>query len=299
MFFNVPSWNLGEPVVDAKKKGAKKTVKESQPDAAPRPTNIPKRKEKVEREKSNPAKKSRSVEPVQHKIVELPQTKGKSKEESKLSGARFRFLNQKLYESSSNEALSYFRQHPTDFAHYHVGFREQTKAWPVNPVDLFIDRLNKRLNNEKLLIADLGCGEAKIAETLHKRAVVHSFDLAAVSEFVTVASMTDVPLEDSSVDVVIFCLSLMNTDYTAALAEANRILRANGELWISEVASRFDGKHGLDEFVKSLQTAGFSTFERDTSNAVFISLYAKKHSKAKIDAKRLKPILKPCLYKKR
>jgi ribosomal RNA-processing protein 8 len=298
MFFDVPSWDLGEPVVEAKKKGAKKPRKEPQPDTPSQPTTLPKRKEKLKRDESKPMV---PVELVQHKIVKLPQTqtKGKSKEESKLSGARFRFLNQKLYESSSSEALSYFRQHPTDFAHYHVGFREQTKAWPVNPVDLFIDRLSKRLNKEKLTIADLGCGEAKIAETLQRRAVVHSFDLAAVSELVTVASMTDVPLEDSAVDVVIFCLSLMNTDYTAALAEANRILRANGELWISEVASRFDGKQGLEDFVKSLQAAGFSTFERDASNAVFISLYAKKHPKVMIDTKRLKPILKPCLYKKR
>ena len=62
---------------------------------------------------------------------------GSSKKILKLSGSRFRYLNQKLYESTSQEALDYFSQNQDDFSRYHEGFRAQTLSWPKNPVDIF------------------------------------------------------------------------------------------------------------------------------------------------------------------
>ena len=41
--------------------------------------------------------------------------------------------------------------------------------------------------------------------------------------------------EDASKDVAIFCLALMGMDYPAFLAEAHRVLRPRGMLWIAEV----------------------------------------------------------------
>lgn len=42
-------------------------------------------------------------------------TKLQQKMEEKLRGARFRYLNQKLYQSDSLEALNHFKEHPEDF----------------------------------------------------------------------------------------------------------------------------------------------------------------------------------------
>ena len=103
-------------------------------------------------------------------------------------------------------------------------------------------------------IADLGCGDAKFAQhfasstdqkpngpvlvkPLNLR--IYSFDLAALTPLITVADIRSLPLPDSSVDVTIFCLALMGTNWIEFIEEAWRILRWKGECWIGEVGSRF------------------------------------------------------------
>jgi ubiquinone/menaquinone biosynthesis C-methylase UbiE len=108
----------------------------------------------------------------------------------------------------------------------------------VNPVDVIIDQL-KHLP-KTTVIADLGCGDAMIAQTLKKHKVL-SFDLIAKNELVTACDISKVkkkipsmslmsyvsqlPLEANSVDVVVFSLSLMGTNYLEFLKEAHRVLK--------------------------------------------------------------------------
>lgn len=97
-------------------------------------------------------------------------------------------------------------------------------------------------------VADLGCGTAALAYTLqphlkHLNLTIHSFDLSQPSgpsgPLVTVADISALPLPDSSVDVAVFCLALMGTNWLDFVDEAYRILRWKGELWVAEIKSRF------------------------------------------------------------
>jgi ubiquinone/menaquinone biosynthesis C-methylase UbiE len=74
---------------------------------------------------------------------------------------------------------------------------------------------------------------------------VHSLDLVSTVPGVIACNMAHTPLADASVDVAVFCLALMGTDYGAFLAEAHRVLRAKGWLWIAEVGSWRGLMHGL------------------------------------------------------
>jgi Hypothetical methyltransferase len=73
------------------------------------------------------------------------------------------------------------------------------------------------------VIADFGCGDAKLARSLPNK--VHSFDLVSVSPEVTACDMSRTPLSKASVDVAVFCLSLMGTNLADYLKEANRVLK--------------------------------------------------------------------------
>ena len=193
----------------------------------------------------------------------------------KLVSARFRHLNETLYTAPSKQALDLFDQNPEMFEDYHAGFRQQVTTWPENPVDDFIATLRTRgaIKQPKgrpdkrpkkpdpdadpatavlprtrgtCIIADLGCGDARLASTLKSandtdklNFQIHSYDLHSPSKLVTRADISALPTEDGTVDVAIFCLALMGTNWISFIEEAYRILHWKGELWVAEIKSRF------------------------------------------------------------
>ncbi|GFV89024.1 ribosomal RNA-processing protein 8 [Trichonephila clavipes] len=104
----------------------------------------------------------------------------KTKVREKLAAAKFRFLNQKLYSETGKEAYEYFKENNEEFQDYHLGYRQQVSKWPMNPVNEIISDLQKL---ENVVIADLGCGDAKIAQVFPDK-TVHSFDLVPLNEHV-------------------------------------------------------------------------------------------------------------------
>ncbi|XXG99177.1 proteasome component pup2 [Hypoxylon texense] len=193
----------------------------------------------------------------------------------KLVSARFRHLNETLYTKPSADAFQLFADSPEMFQEYHEGFRRQVDIWPENPVDEYIQDIQQRgrvrapqkssrharpsapnpaedgaaaplpRTGGTCTIADLGCGDAKLAQALQAekkklRLEVLSFDLqSGDSPLVTKADVANLPLEDGSVNVAVFCLALMGTNWLDFVEEAYRVLHWKGELWVAEIKSRF------------------------------------------------------------
>ena len=139
---------------------------------------------------------------------------------AKLSGGQFRMLNEALYTTTGDKALRMVEDQPGMFSAYHAGFREQTKEWPVRPVDACLKWLATL--PKTLRVADFGCGDAELARRAPQK-TVHSFDLESEAEDVVACNMANVPLEDASVEVAVFSLSLMGTDYGSFMEEAHRV----------------------------------------------------------------------------
>ncbi|VDI23137.1 ribosomal RNA-processing protein 8 [Mytilus galloprovincialis] len=138
-----------------------------------------------------------------------------------LKSARFRFINEQLYTQTGSEAVQLFKGDTEAFNCYHEGFQNQVNKWPTNPVDLIIKQI--KAGASTAVIGDFGCGDAKIARNVPNK--VHSFDLVALNEHVTVCNIEKIPLKDSSLDIAVFCLSLMGTNLVDYLTEANRVLK--------------------------------------------------------------------------
>mmetsp|Transcript_20533 Transcript_20533/g.52132 ORF Transcript_20533/g.52132 Transcript_20533/m.52132 type:complete len:422 (+) Transcript_20533:57-1322(+) len=153
---------------------------------------------------------------------------------------------------------------------YHEGFRKQTAGWSDNPVDHVVAWL--RQQNPTWIVADFGCGEAKLAQSLPDRRV-YSFDLVKHNDFVTVANCAEVPLKKCSIHVAVFCLALMGTDWPSFIKEAHRCLCRGGILEIYEVASRVQDPTA---FAKLICNSGFKNIRlkgaEDNSNKFFSHL---------------------------
>ncbi|PRP78834.1 putative ribosomal RNA-processing protein [Planoprotostelium fungivorum] len=207
-----------------------------------------------------------------------------------LAGGKFRILNEQLYTTTGGTAFNMFSKDPSLFHAYHSGFASQVERWPSNPVDYFISYI--KLCPKNKVIADFGCGEAKLSASVpHK---VHSFDLVAVNDRVTACNMAQVPLKNSTVDIAIFSLSLMGTDYIKFLSEAHRVLKIGGELKIAEVKSRIEN---VSNFVEELRKMGFNPTHKDETNTMFVLLDFIKSDRRPNN--NVNYVLKPCRYKKR
>ncbi|GAB4816142.1 hypothetical protein N2152v2_003188 [Parachlorella kessleri] len=193
----------------------------------------------------------------------------------RLQGGRFRWLNEKLYTCEGSDALALMQQQPDLYEQYHEGFREQTKGWPVQPVEVAIRWLAQK--PPSWAVADLGCGDAQLARSVPQR--VRSFDLVATAPGVEAANLAALPLGTSCLDAAVFCLSLMGTDYGLFLEEAARVLKPGGWLWIAEVQSRFvdeAGRSVVDTFVAAVKGLGFELKQKDLKNPFFLTFQFQK-----------------------
>lgn len=68
----------------------------------------------------------------------------RSRMEQRLEAARFRYINELLYTTTSGEAKRMFQQDPLAASVYHKGYTAQVQRWPSNPVDAIISFIKKR-----------------------------------------------------------------------------------------------------------------------------------------------------------
>ena len=159
----------------------------------------------------------------------------------------------KAYSKTTNERL---RNNPEEWCYYHTRMDEIESTWEIIPRDECIKHLRENLPLGSV-VGDFGCGQAKLAEALQEIHTVHSFDHIAVNHNVFACDMTDTPLDDATLDAVIFSLSLMGLNVKDYIIEAYRTLKPSGQLIIYHPAK----KHDREKFVSGLSQLGFAVIK--------------------------------------
>ena len=161
-------------------------------------------------------------------------------------------MNRTWNQGRSEVTHARLQANPEEWANYYTLYREARKDWAVVPYEEMIRWCQQRSG---YVIGDFGCGEAKLAEAVSDRHTVYSFDHVAMNEDVVACDMAHVPLEDETLDVAIFSLSLMGANFTDYIREAHRTLKLDGQLHIIEATERFTDRN---QFAKALQELGFA-----------------------------------------
>lgn len=162
----------------------------------------------------------------------------------------FSKLNQVWSTSNSKTTHSKLKENPEDWYYYHTLYRERRKEWSEIPYK----EIGKMITRKEMIVADLGCGEDLLREEIPKNKVL-SFDHVAINKNVTACDISHLPLENESVDIAVFSLSLMGANYREYLGEAYRILRAMGVILIAEPISKWEGRE--EELTAILSEVGF------------------------------------------
>ncbi|XP_047498733.1 ribosomal RNA-processing protein 8-like [Penaeus chinensis] len=282
----------GEVENKRKKNKLEKKKKEAIPEPSPGNKKLDK---KILKEMLKKDKKVVTSEPEPEK--EQPKLSAaealRQKMTIQLNAARFRMVNEELYTTTSKNAMAMFKKDPDAFKSYHLGYQNQVEQWPINPLNIIINWLKKQ--PREWVVADFGCGEARLSLSAPQKKV-YSFDLVAANNRVTACDMAHTPLKSGSVDVVVFCLSLMGTNIKDFVTEANRVLRHGGVMKVAEVESRFTN---LNDFLSCVTRLGFHCTHKDVQQKYFYMFDFKKNRDCKKAMEVPEIVLKPCMYKKR
>lgn len=256
--------------------------------------------------KKRPAPKSEAEDhkPDQEKIrhVVCKNTKGLSlidKCKQQMSSSLLRLYDEKLYTNDAGGVPL----DKTSFLKYHEAYASVSESWPTKPIDYIVKFIRRHFLTKKpankFKFADVGCGsEPLLKMKLPSKAKVVSFDLVSTHEHVIEANMAQLPLEDQSIDIAVYSLSLMAKNLGHLILEAKRILKTGGSLLIVEVTSRFEGRE--KEFADRLERIGLKKKSMTAlkPNDYFIFFHFTKED-SKTYYPRLEIQLKPCVYKTR
>jgi hypothetical protein len=159
---------------------------------------------------------------------------------------------------------------PSEWYYYHTLYSESRKSWPEIP---YIEIAKKLKDRPEWIVGDFGCGENLLSKEIKNK--VHAFDHVAIDNNVIACDIKNVPLEGNTLDVAVFSLSLMGSNYTDYFKEAYRTLKPYGNIFICEPASKWSGRE--EDLKNILESVGFKCFGAIRNSDKFIYIDGVKY----------------------
>lgn len=175
-----------------------------------------------------------------------------TEQEYKNSESIIKNIHRKANTSTSEHMHNWFVNNPNEWKEYHKQREVSKSKWDEDPVDVIAKEINDR--NDSNIIADMGCGLAKLSTLIKEQNKVISVDHYSEDPNVIKCDMKHTPINDNEADITVFCLSLWGTNYLDYIKEAYRITAKRGFMYIVEPNDEFD----FDKLNEDIKQIGFN-----------------------------------------
>lgn len=175
-----------------------------------------------------------------------------TEQEYKNSESIIKDVHRKANTSTSEHMHNWFVNNPNEWKEYHKQREVSKSKWDEDPVDVIAKEINDR--NDSNIIADMGCGLAKLSTLIKEQNKVISVDHYSEDPNVIKCDMKHTPINDNEADITVFCLSLWGTNYLDYIKEAYRITAKRGFMYIVEPNDEFD----FDKLNEDIKQIGFN-----------------------------------------
>ena len=138
-------------------------------------------------------------------------------------------------------------------------YKKRREDWDEIP---YIEISKKIKERPEWIVADMGCGENLLSKEVTNK--VHAFDYVAIDKNVIACDMSSIPLQENEIDAIVFCLSLMGSNYLDYIKEAFRVVKPYGNIFICEPKKKVEKR--LEVLKKEIESIGFKIIEVTSSS---------------------------------
>ena len=171
----------------------------------------------------------------------------------------FSEMNKSWSTTRSEKTFKRLKNNEKEWFYYHDMYKKRREFWDEIP---YIEIAKKIKERPEWIVADMGCGENLLSKEVSNK--VHAFDYVAIDKNVIACDMSSIPLEENEIDAIVFCLSLMGSNYLDYINEAFRVVKPYGNLFICEPKKKVEKR--IEVLKKEIESIGFKIIEVTSSS---------------------------------
>ena len=196
-------------------------------------------------------------EPIKKKVMNLPKQSKKREETREERKTRIKTeisqLHQRYKTMNSQNLNIEFKENPDLWKKYHEISEKNEESFPTEgiPRNRIIQELTKIKTKRTKQVVDMGCGKGQISDHFKNdgRFNFMNYDHISENDRVISCDISNLPLEEDSVDICILSLAMWGSNCRNYITEASRILESNGQLYIIEPTKRWSEKDELGNII--------------------------------------------------